>query len=1078
MMRRRSQTRFAALGLVLLFAPPILAADELTVRQPDYLIDVWDTERGLPHSTVTSIAQTPDGYLWVGTLHGGLARFDGARFVTFHPGNTPAFESIEVQRLLVDVTGKLWIGMVGGLLLSWDEGRFRCERKNPPSPESWIQSLVVNRSDEVVMSTFGGWLFHVWPQGGTNRWETFKAPDGDSFSAFCEERGGRIWYRTKDGGVGVFADQQFSRVPTNCGLASLRINTLTRDAEGHIWVGTDKEVAMWDGRQFARMTPTNGPPELTVRQLVFASDGSFWVREDTKLRKCVDRRWVREASPWQGNLRPAPRPIEMFSDREGGVWLTHYSDGLWHVDGEGHVARISNQEGLPTNQVECWFQDHEGNVWAGLSGGGLVRVRRRSFSVVWPAGSPLERAARSVCEDATGAMWFGTSGDSFLRWRDGQFTSVTPMVEQMAGRDGTVFPDAAGRVWLGSVGNGVWVFETNALWRPFPATGGGLVARALFADSQGRMWIGNDFGLFFWDSGPDPQLTPAPGFQPVFVSAITEDKNGSLWIGTGDGELCCYDPKAARSVRYKPAAGPAAVRFWALLADDDGVIWIGTLGGGLLRFKDGEFTRYATRDGLPNEHVSQILEGPRGDLWLGTRAGIARVSKRDLDQFARGHIRSVPCVTYGKFDGLPSVECSGGCQPGCWRSRDGRLWFATVKGIVNVQPRDIAFNPLPPPVVIEEVLVDGEVQQPKFGVQSPTAPARGSFPSRVARHPLVEIGPGRHNLEIHFTGLSFTAPDKVLFKYRLEGMQSEWVAAGNQRSVTYNFVPPGAYRFQVLACNNDGVWNEAGATLALIVRPYFWQTWWFKVAGLVLLVGGSGGAIGHFERRKARRKLERLQQQRALEAERARIAKDIHDDLGASLTRISLLSDAARSDLGDPAQTETSLARIAGTALELTRAMDEIVWAVNPKNDRLDSLVNYLSKFAQDFLGDAGLAYRLEVPPQLPRWPLGSQVRHNLFLAFKEALHNVVKHAVASEVHVALAMQREGFVLTVTDNGCGFRLDDPTATPGAAPGRLGGGNGLANMKSRLEEVGGQFEVQSGFGRGTTVRFVVPVKSPE
>jgi len=434
-------------------------------------------------------------------------------------------------------------------------------------------------------------------------------------------------------------------------------------------------------------------------------------------------------------------------------------------------------------------------------------------------------------------------------------------------------------------------------------------------------------------------------------------------------------------------------------------------------------------------------------------------------------------VTYGKFDGLPSVECSGGCQPGCWRSRDGRLWFATVKGIVSVQPRDISFNPLPPPVVMEEVVVDGEVQQPKFRVQSPTASAGSSFPSRVARNPLVEVGPGRHNLEIHFTGLSFTAPDKVLFKYRLEGLQSEWVAAGNQRSVSYNFVPPGEYHFQVLACNNDGVWNEAGATLALIVRPYFWQTWWFKVVGLVVLVGGSGGAIGHFERRKARRKLERLHQQRALEAERTRIAKDIHDDLGASLTRITLLSELARSDLRDLAQTETSLDRIAGTARDLTRAMDEIVWAVNPKNDRLDRLVNYLGQFAQAFLGDAGLGYRLEVPPQLPHWLLGSQLRHNLFLAFKEALHNVVKHAAAREVRVELALEPGGFRLTVADNGRGFV---PSATEAAAAtpwSRLEGGNGLTNMRTRLEEIGGKCDVRSEPGAGTSVTFAVPVKTP-
>lgn len=1043
---------------------------------PEYLIDVWDTDSGLPHSTVTSIAQTPDGYLWVGTQLGGLARFDGVRFVTFHPGNTAALQSLEVRQLLVDPGGTLWVGMVDGHLLSRRQGSFHLESQQLPTPLSWIHSLIFSRSNEVMISSFGGWLFHGRSQSGTNRWETFIAPDGDSLSAFCEDHDGRIWYRTRDAWLGVFANQQFSRMPTNCGLAGLVINALTRDAEGRIWVGTDREIAVWDGRQFINMTPTNGEPEIVVRQLVFTDDRGLWVRDEIRLRKCLGRAWVAAAAPWDGHFQPAVKPLEMYGGAQGGIWVVHYSDGIWHVDRSGRVARISHKEGLPANHVESWFQDREGNIWAGLSGGGLVRLRRRTFQQVWPGESLPERAARSVCEDAAGAMWFGTSGDVFLRWQEGQFSTLIPPVETTSGRDGTVCLDAAGRVWLGTVLNGAWVLETNGLRRPFPASAIGTVVRALFADRAGRVWIGNEFGLYCWENGALKTFSAQEGFGPGLVYAITEGKDGTLWFGTAEGELRQF--KGGRFVTYRPQDRFGTTRFWALLADHDGVIWIGTLGGGLLRFEDGQFVRYTMRDGLPNEHVSQILEAQRGDLWLGTRAGIARVRKIDLDQFARGETKSVSFVTYGKFDGLPSVECSGGYQPGCWRSRNGSLWFATAKGVVSVKPKDIPFNPWPPPVVIEEVLVDGKVHNPAVESRRPEAANGAKFAPHRPRLPRVEMGPGRHYLEIHFTGLSFIAPDKVQFKYRMEGVDPGWVEAGNQRLAIYNFIPPGEYRFRVLACNNDGVWNEEGAALALEVRPYFWQTLWFKILGGGLLVGGSGGVIGFYERRKARRKLERVQQQRALERERARIAKDIHDDLGANLTRITLLSDSIRSDLGDTAQAEVHLDRISATARDLTRAMDEIVWAVNPKHDRLDSLVNYLGKFAQDFLSSAGIAYRSEMPIQLPHWPLDSQVRHNLFLAFKEALHNAVKHAAAKEVHVSLALRKEAFVLTVRDNGCGFRRDDlaPSADP-ALP-RLSTGNGLANMKNRMEGIGGHCELQSKPGAGTVVRFVVRLRHPE
>jgi signal transduction histidine kinase/ligand-binding sensor domain-containing protein len=1057
-----------ALGVLLAFGPETLSHAAVPPASFEFLIDVWDTERGLPHSTVTSIAQTPDGYLWVGTLHGGLARFDGVRFVSFHPGNTPEMQSIEVQRLLVDVQGTLWIAMVEGILLSYREGHFHFERQDTTTPQSWLHSLVVNRPDQVTLSTFGGWL--SWPrrEGGTNRWETVKPPDADSLSAFCEAQDGRILYRTHDAGLGVYADGQFSRVPTDCGLASLTVHALARDPAGHIWVGTDKEIAEWDGQRFINRTPANGPPEMKALQLAFAGDGSLWVRTDTALRKCIGGRWVAQALPWEGKFALTMRPLEMRADGQGGVWLAHFSDGLWHVNADGQVARISDAQGLPSNQVECWFQDREGNAWAGLAGGGLVRLRRRSFQTVWPEGEAREQAARSICEDASGAMWFGTSGETFLRWRDGEFSRVVPPVTIAPGRDGTVWPDAAGRVWLGSVLNGVWVQETNQLWRPFPPERPGIATRAIFGDSRDRIWFGNEFGLFVWDHGQRQIIAGTEGFAPVFVTAITEDNDGHLWLGSANGELYRYDRQAGECLDFRPKDGSAVVRFWALLADDDGVIWVGTLGGGLLRFKDGKFARYTTREGLPNDHVSQILEGPRGELWLGTRAGIARVRKQDLAQFAAGELKTVPCITYGKFDGLPSVECSGGYQPGCWRSRDGRLWFATVRGAVCVQPRELPFNPLPPPVVIEEVLVDGEVQGAKSEVRSAkSAGGRTEPPAAVARRS-VEVGPGRHHLEIHYAGLSFTAPDRVRFKYRLAELEEEWIEAGTRRLATYNFIPPGEYCFEVLACNNDGVWSEVPAALGLVVRPYFWQTWWFKLAGALALVVGSGGLIGFYEWRRSRRKFERLQQHRALEQERARIAKDIHDDLGASLTRITLLSDSARSDPGDAAETGSALERIASTARDLTRAMDEIVWAVNPKHDRLDSLVNYLGKFAQDLLGDAGIAYRLEVPPQLPRWPVGAQARHNLFLAVKEALHNVVKHAKANAVRVTLGLERGRFVLGVADDGCGF-------APDASSPRAAGGNGLANMQTRLQEIGGQCAVRSEPGGGTTVTFAVPVR---
>jgi len=390
------------------------------------------------------------------------------------------------------------------------------------------------------------------------------------------------------------------------------------------------------------------------------------------------------------------------------------------------------------------------------------------------------------------------------------------------------------------------------------------------------------------------------------------------------------------------------------------------------------------------------------------------------------------------------------------------LWFPTAKGLVCVDPQPIHTNALPPPVVLETMLVDDQ----DFDTTDRVGGGRAAGGLRIA--------PGRHRLEFQYTALSFMGPERVRFRYRLERLESAWVEAGTKRVANYSYVPPGEYTFRVTACNNDGVWNDTGAALAFTVLPYFWQTLWFRLLCAGVLVAASGGLVWFDTRRRMRRKLERSERQRAIEYERSRIARDIHDDLGSHLTRITMLSEPADNELDEPAQAGAALRMICDTARELTRAMDEIVWAVNPRHDTLESLLNYLEKFAQDFLLTAGIRCRLDVPENFPPWPLSAEVRHNLFLAFKEALNNAVRHAAASEVRVALTLEPGGLALAVEDNGCGF---SPGASAGAgAADRFASGEGLENMHRRLAKVGGVCEIDSAPGKGTRVVFRIKTRA--
>jgi len=497
----------------------------------------------------------------------------------------------------------------------------------------------------------------------------------------------------------------------------------------------------------------------------------------------------------------------------------------------------------------------------------------------------------------------------------------------------------------------------------------------------------------------------------------------------------------------------------SLRAEPDGTLWIGTAGGGLNRLRRDKFTAITTGQGLEDNVIGHIEDDGRGFFWLSSHNGIMRVSKSELKACADARTNRVNCLNYGKGEGLPSLECSGGLQPAGCNTGNGELCFPTLKGAVTIDTSESARkrNERPPPIVIEEMLVGGQQA------------ARNS----IEKNKTLRIPPGRQRFEFRYTALSFTVPEKVRFKYWLEGLETDWTDFGSKRALNYPYIPPGDYKFHVTACNNDGVWNAQGATLAFTVLPQYWQTWWFQSSAGLAAAGLVAGSVSLGMRRRLHRKLERIERQRALERERARIARDIHDELGASLTRISMLSQSVRVEL-DHSAAAVDVDRIYDTAREVTRAMDEIVWAVNPQHDTLDSLATYLGKFAQDFLAAAQIRCRLEMPIQLPAWPLTAETRHNIFLAFKEGLNNAVKHAKPTDVRTVVQIAKDKFSLRIEDQGCGFTNNGSAADSSAEATRFSHGNGLRNMRQRLEEIGGECEIQSAPGKGTIVTFAVPV----
>jgi signal transduction histidine kinase len=406
---------------------------------------------------------------------------------------------------------------------------------------------------------------------------------------------------------------------------------------------------------------------------------------------------------------------------------------------------------------------------------------------------------------------------------------------------------------------------------------------------------------------------------------------------------------------------------------------------------------------------------------------------------------------------LPALECSSGFQPSCWRSSDGQLYFSTANGVVSVNPSEVTQNRVPPKIIIEEILVDGKTRH------VPTRPSSAGAITHTDS--VLKIEPGRHYVQFRFTGLSFTSPDGVRFRVKLDGVDRDWQSTGEERWIGYGPLLPGNYRFNVRASNNDGFWSENGDALAFTVQPFFWETLWFKIGLSLATLAALGLVVGLDQRRRFRLKLERIERQREMEHERTRIARDLHDDLGTSLTQISMLSALANREKTPPAEAKEIIQQVRGRAKEMVIALDEIVWAVNPQNDSLNGLASYLGHFAEEFFQPTGIRCRLDIPAELPEKTLSAELRHHLFLAFKEALNNAARHSKATEVCVRIEYQANNLDISVKDNGRGFSANGSEATSG---------NGLPNMKRRLEQSGGTAEIISAVGKGTEIEFHVPL----
>lgn len=1050
-------TKARAIAIFLLFAPGFLL-DAPTARGQQLPIKTYTTADGLPRNTILRIFSDSRGSLWFCTGD-GLSFFNGYEFITYH--------------------------LRDGL------------------PHPYINDMIEDRNGTLWIATNGGGVCEFHPYSGSSsqsRFVVYKV--GDSFATnrvntVYEDRSGHIWAATDRGLFRLAlddAERQFRPLDIEP-LNDAYIRCITEDQEGALWVGSN-------GYPLVRLLPDGralryaGAPMLrVVNALLTDREGNVWIGTGGQLPgegiyiirpEAVSAADHRRDVPWR-NLTgqnvdlmgdrelPLPRAAgdgcrlfssrhKKFNDvwgllqtRRSRIWVTT-NGGLGEFDGR-RFKIYTIAQGLTTNELKSPAEDRDSNLWVATNEG-VSKITLNSFTRFGENEGLQSGMPAQIGEDRQGNLMVldRFTRRTLYRFDGSRFVAVNPRfppgVNYFGWGSHFGFQHRSGEWWI-ATGEGLCRFPRSTLDElartsvsAFYTVKDGLHTNdvfGIFEDSRGDVWIGGAATLTRWDqqSGRFHTYSEAEGLPVVSgANAFCEDRFGNLWVGFYDGGIARYTN--GRFTLFPVSDGPTPHRVRALYIDRKDRLWIGTDTLGVARIDDTNaehpaFLYYTTAQGLAANNIGSITEDHFGHIYLGHPRGLDRLNPES------GRIKH-----YTAGDGLLSEIISAYCD------RQGRLWFSAVRGLYQLAPS--ADEPdQTPPVFINRVRIAGQDQQvPETGQLSVAA---------------LELSPAQNQIEVGFYGLGFGAGESLRYQYLLEGADRQWSAPSEQRTVRFANLAPGRYRFQVQAINGDGVVSEPSASFSFTILSPIWQRWWFVTLTLLLAATLAYG----FYRYRVGRLLE-------LERVRTRIASDLHDDIGANLTRIAILSEVAHSQFrrdglteaaespatdrqsDRPSGIEDPLSSIAQISRESVASLSDIVWAINPKRDQLFDLIQRMRRLASEILAGRRIEYEFLAPVSDRELRLGVDVRRNLLLIFKEAINNVARHSACSTADIELRVEKPWLVLLIKDDGRGF---DPAA--------LNEGNGLVSMKRRADHLGGEFQVTSGAGKGTEIRLRVPYR---
>jgi ligand-binding sensor domain-containing protein/signal transduction histidine kinase/CheY-like chemotaxis protein len=730
-----------------------------------YVQQIWQDE--LPQSTILAITQTNDGYMWFATYK-GLLRFDGVRFTVFDQKYDKDLKTNNIHSLYEDQNNTLWIGTNQGLFY-FKDGDFQAFTRNKELSESLVSVLYGGQNGDLWVGTNKG-LFQI----KNSQVKQYTAKSGllsDTIFTICEDKKQNLWIGTSNG-LNCFKGGDLSVYDDKEKHFNVAVRAICEDPLGNLWIGTDTGLKCLSSKGVRLYTTENGLTHNFILALRLDPQGFLWIGTPGGLSRLVGEKFSKYTNT---DGLSNTRVRSMYQDREGSLWVG--TNGGINRFSESKVVTYTTKEGLSSDYARSIFEDRNGNIWIGTDGG-VTKISQDKTFIYSTKDGLADNSVRTICEDRNGNIWLGSIG-GLTKFSDGKFTNYT---------------------------------KENGLSSNY--------VRAVYEDSSGNLWIGTEDGLNLFKDNKFAIYTKENGLSSNDIRVISEDKNGTLWFGTYDQGITCL--KDNKFTTYTKENGLSENLIFSFYTDDEGVFWIGT-DTGLVRFKDDKFFVYKTQE-TPNEEIFHILEDDKKNFWLSSNSGIYQISKVQLNDYADGKEVLISSTIYNKADGMKTAQCNGASQPAGWKTKAGKLWFPTAKGVVMIEPEAIKLNKVIPSVVIEQIIVDNQTIEIKNKV---------SFPA------------GKENFEIYYTALSFVAPEKVKIKYKLEGWDRDWINSDSLRRVTYTNLPPRDYEFKVMACNNDGFCNEVGASYSFNIKTPLSQTWW-AYFGYVLVIAGLTYAVSRY----------------------------------------------------------------------------------------------------------------------------------------------------------------------------------------------------------------------------------------